>query len=423
MTSVDDVDQLHSGVARYGHILSEKSAELQRDTFFFAHMGGFPIRLVLGLNQQITPVTPATLQRWADLMVGRHHEFFLCPVTVNPKGIMSYSMTPTGPTILPDSDDPLPPGNYGWYRNPILGPSEFPELTGVHMAVRNRSFEHNVTFMGDKLWALYTFPADLERRVLARDTQRCRVTGHTIDIMSTWIVPPPWSWTVANSWDPPEIVPKLSDDGLHPLGMDCTPFLVAANAITLRKDLKLHFYNHNFTVDADDNYRVVILRDMGEARNLLPTHLPRHGAHDANDFMFFRLHLRYSMNFMLLGGDIQEKYPPHVILHEMDQLGVPGPCDCDDPDREMAPLDDPRWQTELGQAILADVIRIKAAASFNSYSDEELESESDEECEPKSDEANDASTAARASSQPFWWDLGWINEGEEAQAVPVSQKS
>ncbi|KAJ6580302.1 hypothetical protein B0H10DRAFT_2099027 [Mycena sp. CBHHK59/15] len=406
MFSGDEVHQPHSGDAPYGHILSEKSAELQRDTFFFAHMGGFPIRLVLGLNQQITPVTSATLRRWADLMVGEHHEFFLSPVTVNPKGIMSYSMTPSGPIIPPDSDEPLPPGNYGWYLNLNLGSSEFPELTGVNMAMRNRSFEHNVIFMDDdKLRALYTFPPDLERRVLARDAQRCRVTGDTVDIMLTWIVPPPWGWTVANSWDPPEIAPRLSDDGLHPLGMDSTPFLVAANAITLRKDLKLHFYNHNFTVDADDNYRIVILRDMREARNILPTHLPRHPEHDPNDVTFFRLHLRYSMNFMLLGGDIREKYPPHVILHEMDQLGVPGPCDGDDPDRQMAPFDDPRWQTELGQAILADVIRVKAETTLNSYSDEESEEDEDE------------SAGVCAPPPPHTWDWGWDCEVEEARGV------
>ncbi|KAJ7440364.1 hypothetical protein FB451DRAFT_1300451 [Mycena latifolia] len=415
MSSGDDVHHPHSGDVPYGHIFSQKSAELQRDTFFFAHMGGFPIRLVLGLNQQITPVTSATLHRWADLMVGEHHEFFLCPVTVNPKGIMSYSMTPSGPIIPPESDDPLPPGNYGWYLNLDLGPAEFPELTGVHMAMRDRSFEHNVTFMDDeKLLALYTFPPDLERRVLARDAQRCRVTGDTVDIMLTWIVPPPWGWTVANRSDPPEIAPRLSDDGLHPLGMDSMPFLVAANAITLRKDLKVHFYNHNFTVDADDNYRVVILRDMGKARNLLPTHLPRHPEHDPNDVTFFRLHLRYSMNFMLLGGDIEEEYPPHVILYEMDQLGVPGPCDGDDPDREMAPFDDPRWQTELGQAILTDVIRVKAATSLNSYSDEESESGL---------EGGEESAGVRTLPPPRAWDWDWGHEAEEARVVSETHQA
>ncbi|KAJ6556572.1 hypothetical protein DFH09DRAFT_1317892 [Mycena vulgaris] len=49
-----------------------------------------------------------------------------------------------------------------------------------------------------------------------------------------------------------------------------------------------------------------------------------------------RLHLRYSMNFMLLGGDITEKYPPHRILHDMELLDVDR-CG-DDPDCEMAPL-------------------------------------------------------------------------------------
>jgi hypothetical protein len=105
-------------------------------------------------------------------MVGRHHEFFLCPVTVKPRGIMSYAMTPSGPIVAPDSDDPLPPGNYGWYldRKSLLillhlppettpaanlGPSEFPELTGVNMAMRDKSFEYDVTYMdNEKMWAL-----------------------------------------------------------------------------------------------------------------------------------------------------------------------------------------------------------------------------------------------------------------------------
>ncbi|KAJ7440938.1 hypothetical protein FB451DRAFT_1299346, partial [Mycena latifolia] len=315
----------------HGHILSDESAELQRDTFFFAPMGSHPTRLVLGLNQKLTPVTSTTLRRWAHLMVGYPQEFFLCPATVKPLGIMSYSMAPSGPIIAPDSEEPLPPGNYGWYLDPKLGPCEFTELTGVDMAMRNSSFEHNVTFMGDeKMQELYKFPADMERLVLARDAQRCRVTGDAVDIMLTWIVPPPWGWAAANSYDPPGIAPRRCDNNLHPLGLDPTPFL----------DLKVHFYNHNFTVDADDNYRIIILRDVGGVRNLLPMHLPRRPDCDTHDVTFFRLHLCYSMNFMLLGGDLSEKYPPHRILQEMDLLGVPGPGN--DPDCEMALLSDPR---------------------------------------------------------------------------------
>ena len=89
----------------------------------------------------------------------------------------------------------------------------------------------------------------------------------------------------------------------------------------------------------------------------------------------------------------------------MDQLGVPGPCDGDDPDRKMAPFDDPRWQTELGQAIFADVIRVKAETSLDSYSNEESESDSSE----------DKDESARVLHPPRGaWDWGWNCEVEEA---------
>ncbi|KAJ6470142.1 hypothetical protein DFH09DRAFT_1221228 [Mycena vulgaris] len=351
----------------HGHILSDKSAELHRDTFFFAPAGPHPIRLVLGLNQTLTPVTSATLRRWAHLMAGRPQEFYLCPVKLTPRGIMSYSMSPSGDILDPDSNQPLPPGNYGWYRDRGLTAGGFTDLTGVDRAMRNKSFEHNVTFMeGEQLWALYKFPSDIETVIFERDAQRCRVTDATVGIMEMWIVPPPWGWAATNSYDPLDMVTRRCDADLHPLGIDPTPFLVAANAILLRKDLKVHFYNHNFAVDADDNYRVVILRDMGGAQKLLPTHLPRHPNHDPQDATFFRLHFRYSMNFMLLGGDIIEKYPPHIILREMDLLGVGH-----DSEREMAPLSDERWQTDLGKAILADIIRAKTVLSqyYSDHSD------------------------------------------------------
>ncbi|KAJ7798514.1 hypothetical protein B0H14DRAFT_2906596 [Mycena olivaceomarginata] len=416
MSSGDDVHQPHSGDAPYGHILSDKSVELQRDTFFFAHMGGFPIRLVLGLNQQITPVTSATLRRWADLMVGEHHKFFLSPVTVNPKGIMSYSMTPSGPIIPPDSDEPLPPGKLWLVSKFQSGPVRIPRAHGGEYGHEESELRAQRNIHGrQQLLALYTFPPDLGRRVLARDAQRCRVTGDTVNIMLTWIVPPPWGWTVANLWDPPEIAPRLSDDGLHPLGMDSTPFLVAANAITLRKDLKLHFYNHNFTVDADDNYRIVILRDMGEAQNLLPTHLPRHPEHDPNDVTFFRLHLRYSMNFMLLGGDIREKYPPHVILHEMDQLGVPGPCDSDDPDREDGAVSRPALADRIGPGDPRGCDSCQGGDKLEFYSDEESDSDSEED--------EDESAGVCALPPPHVWDWHWDCEVEEAQGVPEAYQA
>jgi hypothetical protein len=99
----------------------------------------------------------------------------------------------------------------------------------------------------------------------------------------------------------------------NPEDLDPAPFIVAANAFVLQKDLKVHFYHHNFAVDADDEYRIIVFRDMGDERTLLPTHLPRCPEHDDADAEFFRLHLRYSPNPTVLGGEISEIYPPGRI--------------------------------------------------------------------------------------------------------------
>ncbi|KAJ7610008.1 hypothetical protein DFH06DRAFT_1346145 [Mycena polygramma] len=315
----------------FGHVLSTKSTELQRDTFFFAPTGPFPTRLVLAFNQKITPISNAKLRRWAVIISGREDlVFFICLVTVKSMSVMQYSMSPCGPIVDPASTEPLPPGNYGWYGNRKLTDTGFVNLTGVDPAMRNKSFEFNVTYMEEPSFLdLYKFSSKITQAVNARDKQRCRVTGSTDDAMLTWIVPPPWAWAAVNAGDPEDLDP--------------TPFIVAANALTMRADLKVHFYNHNFAVDADDEYRIVILRDMGADQALLPSHLPQHPDHDDADVEFFRLHLRYSLNFMVLGGDVSESYPTHHILRTMEELGVRGEA-C-----EMAPLDDPAMGHRTGE--------------------------------------------------------------------------
>jgi hypothetical protein len=68
------------------------------------------------LNQKLTPVSSVKLQRWVHLMSGREEEeFYLCPVAMRRIGIMSYSVSPSGPIVQPASIEPLPAGNYGWY--------------------------------------------------------------------------------------------------------------------------------------------------------------------------------------------------------------------------------------------------------------------------------------------------------------------
>ncbi|KAF8188525.1 hypothetical protein K438DRAFT_1972229 [Mycena galopus ATCC 62051] len=65
-----------------------------------------------------------------------------------------------------------------------------------------------------------------------------------------------------------------------------------------------------------------------------------------------------------------------AILHAMDELGVDH-IFANDPDGiKMAPLNDPRWQSVLGKAILADVVKRRTAhllyASEQSLSEHNL---------------------------------------------------
>ncbi|KAJ6457512.1 hypothetical protein C8R47DRAFT_1247232 [Mycena vitilis] len=386
----------------HAHVLSTKSTELHATHFSSHQLAPSPPALYLvcatvlahqrsrfihfhfqGLNQKLTPISSAKLRRWAILLSGRKDlVFFICPVILKSMGAMRYSISPCGPIVDPTSTEPLPPGSRGLWlvrqsyeyllnlctkSHPFsageLTDTGFEDLTGVDYDMRNKSFEFNVTYMEEpSLLDLYKFPPDIIQTVGVRDNQRCRVTGSTDDVMPTWIVPPPWAWAAVNinAGDPEDLDPAA--------------FVVPANAFILRRDLKVHFYNHNFAVDVDDGYRIVVLRDMGADHALLPACLVRRPDDDGADAEFFRLHLRYSLNFMLLGGDIVETYPTHRILRMMEELGLGG-----DSEAEMAPLGDKRWDTELGKAILAEEMRVRTSLSLYYSGLEDSDNNSDEE--------------------------------------------
>ncbi|KAJ7454600.1 hypothetical protein B0H11DRAFT_2069155, partial [Mycena galericulata] len=268
-------------------------------------------------------------------------EFFLCPVTVESAGIMSYYVRPSGPAIEPESTEPLPPGNYGWYHDRECLSRGFPELSRV----RQR---------------LYTFQYRLESAAIeprhrtrsrllpvARNDHRCRFTGSTTGTVLVWIIPPAVSWET-DEW---------GDDPIW----DKTPFILDANVLPMHNSLVFYFHSNHFTVDVDDDYRILVLRAMGDAQLLLPTHLPHQ---DAAVNHFLRLHCRYSLCLMLRGGDFEEVHPNWTIIDMMNQLRVNYTGGEDHEESEMAPLDDERWQTVLGQAILANVMQDRMSQSL-----------------------------------------------------------
>ncbi len=80
---------------------------------------------------------------------------------------------------------------------------------------------------------------------------------------------------------------------------------------------------------------MVIFRDMGVVRRLLPTHIsPPHGF---ETLKFLETHFHSSVRANMLHGDIKNEYGHRAIEVLMDELGVGG-----EDDDETVALSDPR---------------------------------------------------------------------------------
>ncbi|KAJ7352351.1 hypothetical protein DFH08DRAFT_84887 [Mycena albidolilacea] len=326
----------------YGHVFSTKSKLLNRDTFIFGAAHG-KSRLFFGVNQRLTPMTMSTFCHWIQIMTNRIEleKFFLCPVVVQPAGIMSYFVRPSGPAIDPESAEPIPPGNYGWYCDAACNSRGVPEVTMVPQRQCTFQDHFDEDWLGPQRAIMDTVPPPVEKSATARDGPHFRFTTSVEDLALAWIIPP--------------VLARETDD--WGFNTDPTPFLVSANALTMQSDLVFHFHSNHFTVDPDDDYRILIFYDVVGLQRILPTYLPRHPQQDVAADEFLRLHCRYSLSVMIRGGDISEVYSNWSILAAMDELGVVDSGNGYREEREMAPLSDERWQTELGQAILAHIMR------------------------------------------------------------------
>ncbi|KAK7028714.1 hypothetical protein R3P38DRAFT_2937896 [Favolaschia claudopus] len=361
----------------HGHVLSAKSRDLERDTFIFIHLQ--TSKLFMGFNQKVTPVTSALIHRWVAFLIGDRgppEPFWLCPVTLASAGIMAYRMVASGPGIDPQSSEPLPPGNYGWYFDsactscwgpPNLANSPF-RLTTIQGRLEDMKEYLSEDFERHEFPPIANVTA-----ATARDQGRCRFTGATENTTVAWIIPPAVSWETQDFG-------RQSD-------WDQAPFVVTPNLITMHSTLKPHFYGNNFTVDVDDNRRIVILRSMGDAQRLLPSHLPDHILPTPEVDHYLRLHCRYTLNAMLLNGDISETYSNGLILQTMHELGVNHIGYHDYHESDMVPFDDPGWTTELGREIMADVLRQRLALSR--YRADLEEEEADAETDAHSDDDDD----------------------------------
>ncbi|KAK0440048.1 uncharacterized protein EV420DRAFT_1486070 [Desarmillaria tabescens] len=304
------------------------------------------------------PISCATLQRWTnDLNPGNWRDFSLRCAVVYAYGVMTSAIEPIGEVISPLSTDPISPGDYGW----ILSNGACAFLGIVHLGIMYsfKEMQHHIiesrnqyakysdprTMVRYSLRLLskimlkkfqFDVPSTIKDQVRQRDQDCCLVTSNQSlgKTAVTWIVPPYYHRTVF----PPTSLTEKS-------GLDREDLEVPSNAILLHQDLIPYFQDNAFSVDIDDKYRIILFREIGVARHLLPTHMAPHGVLDPQ----FEI-------VNLLDGDIREDYSVGTICNMMSELGVEG----EDGD-EMVPLSDPRRHTVLGQAIWEEVMRGRMA--------------------------------------------------------------
>ncbi|SJK99171.1 uncharacterized protein ARMOST_02459 [Armillaria ostoyae] len=132
-----------------------------------------------------------------------------------------------------------------------------------------------------------------------------------------------------------------------------------SNCTVMHKDLIPYFLDNAFSVHINDNYRIIIFRDMGTVRRLLPMHIsPPHGLETLN---FLDAHFHSSLRANILHGDVKDEYGHRAIEDLMDEFGVGG-----EDDDQMVPLSDPWWKILMGKAILKEIMRGRlAAASYD----------------------------------------------------------
>ncbi|KAK7045299.1 hypothetical protein R3P38DRAFT_2766805 [Favolaschia claudopus] len=287
---------------RHGHILSIHAMELEFDTFFF-YRAPCLIVLLFGANQKLTPMTNSRLNRWLNVLAGDHgpQEVFLCPVEVEDAGPFEYTMKCTGEVIEPDSTAPLATGNYGIFIDRTCELSTAPALRFARKPCNS-------------------IPPDIQHIVAMRDDARCVFTGAKTDLATVWVVPPDFGLMTEDvsdgDWDP-------------------------------------------------TSFRRSILGPEGGLQDLLPSHFtpPSQPQHEHSMDYFLRRHFRLCLNVQLRQGDIAEDFSEAEIFETSLELGITYYADGLLNLEDLAPAEDPRWETELGQEIHRDLwARLKPAS-------------------------------------------------------------
>nr|GAT57958.1 predicted protein [Mycena chlorophos] len=341
-----------------GFVLNKRVASQGRNMHLFS-LTDYPCATIAGgLNLTRFDLNAKTFYRWLHLcndalnhpLLGLNPRVVIRPITLKMLDVMFYQVASVdGPVIPRDSEALLNPGIYGVFSadgSPYQGSMS---MISVHsISFEEAEARSRIQGLIDTAFQ-NEIPSHLASLALARDQGRCVITGRTDqETQLVWIVPP--AAAMSFHGDDPSYLAKHR---------------VLDNIITLSSNLVDSFGRNAFTVDIDDNARVLAFSDLPSDAPQLLKRLSGVFGTPSEDYWRFNFLYTLTVYFPTGRADFDhDRDDPNAWMEELVE--------------DNADLEDPKWSTQLGKEVL-DTFRARSALWENSSENMHAEWVDDEE--------------------------------------------
>ncbi|KAK6984910.1 hypothetical protein R3P38DRAFT_3102186 [Favolaschia claudopus] len=316
---------------------SQRSISQGRNFFLFSFSRLPLVFIVGGWNLSRHSMSVKQFYRWLDIMEGDKRYFSshieLRKINLRGLGLLRYGLESCEcSTISRNSTESLEPGVYGAY----LGNQPFEEPIGADVPPHTfAKFVRDAAAVVKRGYGDFNEESKMSKstiaEVRARDGNVCCITGRRdLPTRVVWLFLPALADT---------LYPNREDQrGIN------KRFNTIDNAVTLCQALVEPFMENKFSVDIDDNKRIVTFADLTAYPNApsLPNELP---FLPAGAEQYWRANFKRTLMVHFYGGDIAFEKPepglnPEELFEEVAEWGY-------DPTHS-------RWETPVGKAVLAE---------------------------------------------------------------------
>ncbi|KAJ7074532.1 hypothetical protein C8F01DRAFT_1100804 [Mycena amicta] len=330
-------------------IISQRAASQGRNMHVFS-LHSFPaVRVAGGFNLDRIPLTAKTFYRWLDLcdrFVNRRHtkvDIVLRRIKLVAVDVLRYAMENVdGPPIPRDSVELLAPGVYGIFHSdgrPYKGligrdtvecspfpvqetklVANFRGQVGSDAPFQDQEEEEDIA----RLIGQNKIPQELAELAMARDQGKCCVTGRTdVPTQVVWVYPP---------------LASFNSDPSNPMCWE--KYRVLDNIVTICATLAAPFNGNVFTVDLDDDGRIITFDDLPNESPQLPPRFTIPPLSPSSEY-FWRSNFEHTLAIHFCGGNASEDYAHYNPSEWMEELMD-----------NYAHLDDEKWHTAYGREVL-----------------------------------------------------------------------